>query len=185
MVVVNVVVSGNIVVGGVVVGIVGGVVVDMVVIVVTGNVLGIGMLFCLNSRFLNLFFFDLLNFNGIVVFVIGVISLVDVDAIVIVAVFDVAGVVLPGIILVGDMVLRIGVVVVGNLLGVVVRNLLGVVVRFLLIVVIVFVGVFKVNDGIVTGVFVSGNIVIGDTLHVVVVMGAIIVWSDTSLNRSI
>jgi len=45
--------------------------------------------------------------------------------------------------------------------------------------------VFEVIDVIVTGVFVSGNIVIGDTLRVVVVIGAIIVWSGLSLNRSI
>jgi len=175
MVVVNFVVSGNIVVG-----IVDCVVIGVVVIVVAENVLGIGMLFCLKSRFLNALFCDFLN--GIVDFLIGAFSLVKVDDIVIDAVFDVAGVVFPGIIVFGDMVLGIGVVVVRNLLGVVVRNLLGVVVRFLLVVVIVFVAVFEV---IVTGVFISGNIVVGDTLLVFVVIGTIIVRSGSSLNRSI
>lgn len=160
--IVNVVVLGKTIGGDVVVVIVDGVVVGLVIIVIAGNILVIGMLFCLNCRFLLLLFCVLLNSDGTVVFVIGDISLVEVKAIVIID-----DVVLPGNIEVSDMVLGISVIVVGNLL----------------VVVIVVITVFEVFDVILTGVF--GNIVIGDTLRGVVVIGAIILLSGSSLNRSI
>lgn len=155
--------SGNIVDGGVVVGIVNGDVVGGVVIAIAGNLLVIGMLFCLNFRFIFPFGVSL-NSDGTVVFAIGDISLADVDAIVIVA-----DVVRPGNIVVSDRVLGISVVLVEDLL----------------VVVLVVIPMLEVFDVILNGVTVFGNILIGDTLRGVDVIGVIIVRSGSSLNRSI